>query len=86
MNKVITKLKLHNFRRFLEFGVDFNDEMSLLIGDNESGKSSILQALDLVMSGSRSKVETLGLESLMNTNIISKFLAGTKAFEELQRV
>jgi putative ATP-dependent endonuclease of OLD family len=59
LNKVITKLKLHNFRRFLEFGVEFNDEMNLLIGDNESGKSSILQALDLVMSGSRSKVETL---------------------------
>lgn len=57
--------------------------MNLLIGDNESGKSSILQSLDLVMSGSRSKVETLGLESLMNTDVISEFLAGAKAYKDL---
>ena len=68
MSKVITKLKLHNFRRFLEFGVDFNDEMNLLIGDNESGKSSILQALDLVMSGSRSKVEAVPPASSSGAN------------------
>lgn len=83
LNKIVVKLKLHNFRRFREFSVDFNDEMNLLIGDNESGKSSILQALDLVMSGSRSKVDTLSLESLMNIDIISEYLAGTKAFEDL---
>jgi len=83
LNKIVAKLKLHNFRRFREFSVDFNDEMNLLIGDNESGKSSILQALDLVMSGSRSKVDTLSLESLMNIDIISEYLAGTKAFEDL---
>ena len=83
MSKIVTKLKLHNFRRFRKFGVDFNDQMNLLIGDNESGKSSILQSLDLAMSGSRSKVETLGLESLMNTDVISEFLAGAKVFKEL---
>lgn len=83
LKKIVAKLKLKNFRRFREFVVDFNDDMNLLIGDNESGKSSILQALDLVLSGSRSKVDTLGLESLMNTDIISEYLAGAKAFEDL---
>ena len=83
MNKIVTKLKLHNFRRFREFDADFNDDMNLLIGDNESGKSSILQALDLVLRGSRSKVDTLGLESLINADIISEYLAGTKAFKDL---
>ncbi|MEQ1838329.1 MAG: TOPRIM nucleotidyl transferase/hydrolase domain-containing protein [Candidatus Nitrotoga sp.] len=83
MNKVITRLKLHNFRRFRKFDVGFNNEMNLLIGDNESGKSSILQSLDLVMSGSRSKVETLGLESLMNTDVISEFFVGSKSYKDL---
>ncbi len=83
MTKVITKLKLHNFRRFSKLVVDFDEQMNLLIGDNESGKSSILQSLDLVMSGSRSKVETLGLESLMNTDVVSEFLSGSKAYKDL---
>lgn len=83
MKKVVTKLKLRNFRRFRKFEIDFDSNMNLLIGDNESGKSSILQALDLVMSGSISKVETLGLESLINTRVISSFLAGVKTFENL---
>jgi len=83
LSKVITRLKLHNFRRFRKFDVAFNNEMNLLIGDNESGKSSILKSLDLVMSGSRSKVETLGLESLMNTDAIREFLAGGKTYKDL---
>ncbi|MDD4963207.1 MAG: AAA family ATPase [Gallionella sp.] len=83
MSKVITKLKLHNFKRFREFVVDFSEDMNLLIGDNESGKSSILQSLDLVMSGSRSKLETLGLESLMNAEVVKEFLAGSKFYNDL---
>lgn len=83
MSKIITRLKLHNFRRFRKLDVSFNAEMNLLIGDNESGKSSILQSLDLVMSGSRSKVETLGIENLMNSEITNEFLAGTKAYKDL---
>lgn len=83
MTKAITRLKLHNFRRFRKFDVCFNNEMNLLIGDNESGKSSILQSLDLVMSGSRGKVETLGLESLMNTDVIREFFVGSKSYKDL---
>lgn len=83
MSKVVTRLKLHNFRRFRKFDVSFNNEMNLLIGDNESGKSSILQSLDLVMSGSRGKVETLGLESLMNTDVINEFLVDSKSYKDL---
>ena len=74
---------MHNYRRFSDFSIDFDSEMNLLIGDNESGKSSILEALDLVLSGSRSKLETIGLESLMNTDKIMEFLSGTKEVKDL---
>lgn len=83
MAKIITKVKLHNFKRFKGFSIEFQPERNLLIGDNESGKSSILQAIDLVLSGSRSRVETLGLENLMNINAISDFLSSNRRFEDL---
>lgn len=81
--KAITKLKLQNFKRFTEFEVDFDGNINLLIGDNESGKSSILQAIDIVISGSFSKVQTIGLESLFNATVIEEFLAGEKKYVDL---
>jgi putative ATP-dependent endonuclease of the OLD family len=55
----------------------------LFIGDNESGKSSVLSAIDIVLSGSRTKVETIGLESLFNTEAIRNFLISDRKFENL---
>lgn len=83
MPKVITKIKLENFKRFLAFSLELQPERNLLIGDNESGKSTILQAIDLVLSGSRSKVETLGLEHLMNIDVVAGFLASDRDYGKL---
>lgn len=74
----ITKIALQNFKRFKSFEVEFDPEINLLVGDNESGKSTILTAIDLVLSGSRSKVETFGLDTLFNTDVITDFLASDR--------
>ena len=58
----ITKIKLHNFKKFKDLILDVNPDINILIGDNESGKSSILQAIDLVARGSRRRVENIGLD------------------------
>ena len=81
--KTIKKIKLFNFKRFNELEVEFDETINLLIGDNEAGKSSILLALDLVLSGSRSKVETIGLSNLFNATVVNDFLNGTKKFNQL---
>lgn len=81
--KKITKIRLHNFKRFRDFETDSKDNITLLIGDNESGKSSILQALDIVISGSVSKVQTIGLVSLFNVTVIEEFLGGEKKYQDL---
>src|ERR1700733_4821850 len=81
--KFIKKIQLRNFKRFNDFKVEFDPELNLLIGDNESGKSSILTAIDIAISGSRSKVETIGLDSLFNQDIVQNFLASAKKFENL---
>lgn len=81
--KYIKSILLKNFKRFESFAVEFDPELNLLIGDNEAGKSSILLAIDLVLSGSRNKVETYGLENLFNSDAIAEFLAGQKRYEDL---
>ncbi|MBK8055347.1 MAG: AAA family ATPase [Saprospiraceae bacterium] len=82
----ITKIKLLNFKRFETFEVTFNDKINLLIGDNEAGKSSILTAIDLVISGSRNKVETMGLEYLFNSKVIENFLNSDKNYVNLPKL
>lgn len=70
----IKKIILHNFKRFVHLEVETSDDMNIFVGDNESGKSSILQAIDLTARGSRFRVEELGLERLFNANTISEFM------------
>lgn len=82
----IEKLKLSNFKRFKEFEVEFAALTNTIIGDNEAGKSSILQAIGLVASGSRNKVETIGIESLLNKDAVAEFLAGDKSFDKLPEI
>jgi len=81
----IQKIKLHNFKRFQELEIECNVGLNTLIGDNEAGKSTILQAIDIVLSGSRHKVENIGLESLFNKSTIEEFFEDKK-YEHLPQL
>ena len=81
----IKKLKAKHFKKYKNLEVDFNENINLLIGENESGKSTILQAIDLLLSGSRNKVETIGLEYLLNKNAIKDFF-NNKKYENLPKL
>lgn len=79
----IKRLVLMNFKRFKALEVECNPELNILVGGNEAGKTSVLQALDIVLSASRSKVEALGLETLFNAECIAEFLDGERKIEDL---
>lgn len=79
----IRRLVLKNFKRFKSLELDFDPELNILVGGNEAGKSSVLQALDIVLSASRSKVESLGLETLFNAECIADFLDGERKIDDL---
>ncbi|WP_166627310.1 ATP-dependent endonuclease [Jeotgalicoccus sp. S0W5] len=46
----INKIKIRGFKKFREIDVDFNDHLSVLVGENEVGKSTILRAIDIVLN------------------------------------
>lgn len=82
MGVIIKKIKLKNYKRFRDYLIEPNDRMNIIVGDNEVGKSSILDAIDLVASGSVKKVESIGLERLISTDAIEEFKKDIK-FENL---
>ncbi|MCX2696157.1 ATP-dependent nuclease [Ochrobactrum chromiisoli] len=83
---VVKALILKNFKRFKNYEVEFDPELNILVGENEAGKSSILQALDYALSASRSKLESVGLESLFNKDCISEFLKGDRKIADLPEI
>lgn len=49
MASSIAKLKLTNYKRFKQFEFIPNKRTNIIVGDNEAGKSTILEAIDEVM-------------------------------------
>ena len=48
----ITKLNIINYKCFYgKFTIDFQDGINIIVGNNETGKSSILEAIHLALSG-----------------------------------
>lgn len=48
----IEKVIIQNFKRFKNpFEIKFNENINLLVGDNESGKSTILEAIHVALTG-----------------------------------
>ena len=46
----IKRLKVVNFKKFKYQDFEFNDDVNIIVGDNNSGKSSILEAIDIVLN------------------------------------
>lgn len=81
--KSIRKIRIINFKRFKDYTIVPNERINILVGDNESGKSSVLEAIDLVASGNVRKVEAIGLDRLINIDAVNEFLAGERKFDKL---
>ena len=47
----IRKLKIVNYKLFQNVVIEMNDSMNIFVGENDSGKSTILEALTMVLTG-----------------------------------
>lgn len=48
---MIRKIAIRNYRRFKKFDLDFDPGMNIVVGDNDSGKSSLIEAINLALTG-----------------------------------
>ena len=83
MATIIKKIRIMNFKRFRDYTIEPNRRINILVGDNEVGKSSILEAIDLAASGNVRRVEAIGLDRLINMEAVQAFSAGRRTFENL---
>lgn len=48
---MITKVVIQGYRKFRRFSIDPDSAMNIIVGDNEAGKSTLLEAIALALSG-----------------------------------
>lgn len=83
MASIISKIKLMNFKRFRNYTVIPNERMNILVGDNEVGKSTVLEAINMVSSGNIKRIESMGIDRLFNIEAVHYFNIGKRTFENL---
>jgi len=78
----ITQLKIANFRLLKNFSMDLEEELSLVIGKNNTGKTSILSVLDKFLNEkSKFSYDDLNidfrneLESLIKSEVVPEYFA-----------
>ena len=49
MSCYIKRISIQGYKKFKELDFEFNPKMNILIGENEAGKSTILDAIRLVL-------------------------------------
>lgn len=47
---LVKSLRLTNFKKFSSYDFQFNDDVNVFVGDNNAGKSTILEALEIVLN------------------------------------
>lgn len=82
----INKMRLMNFKRFRDYTIEPNEHINILVGDNEVGKSTVLEAIDIVSCGNVRRVEAIGLDRLINIDAVKDFASGTRDFDHLPKL
>lgn len=79
-NLYLQKMIITNFKKFEKANFEFNKEMNIIIGHNESGKSTLLQAIDIALNqrgnGDRRNSNEYG--TLLNIEATQNFLRGIR--------
>lgn len=47
---LIKKIVVKNFKVLEDFKLEFNDDLNIIVGDNETGKSTLLEAINLALT------------------------------------
>lgn len=80
---MIEKIIAKNFKVFKDLEINFNHGRNIIVGENGVGKSTVLQGISWVLSGSKRVIEDIGIESLFNTEVIREYMGGERTIDSL---
>lgn len=69
----IKSLHIEGFKKFQTLDVEFNEHMNILVGENEAGKSTILDAIKTVLNQQYRLADKSVLRDLFNAPMVEAF-------------
>lgn len=81
----VKSIKLKNFKKFKDDHLEFNDDVNIFVGDNNAGKSTILEALEIVLNNNY-RGRPFNAEftpDIFNKDAVQQFLATDKSAKHL---
>lgn len=83
---MIKKIRIQNFKSIIDASIEINDNIFVLAGQNEAGKSSVLEAIQ-AYENKRTDVENLNFEEQHNDNYLQKisitYLADSYLYQDV---
>lgn len=76
--KKIKRMKIFGFKKFKKFSIVFNDDINIIIGDNESGKSTILDAINITLNQKYKNYDKYIIKELLNGDLVKEFKENPK--------
>ncbi|WP_414048578.1 ATP-dependent nuclease [Macrococcus animalis] len=83
---MIKKIKIQNYKIFKDIELDVHKQKNIIVGENGVGKSTILEAVSIVLNGSKSIIDSIGIQSMFNKDVIKCFFENEKSIENLPTV
>lgn len=78
---MIKKIVIKNYRVFRDFELDLHPGMNILVGDNGAGKSTILEAINIALTGRLGRIQLSQDLSpyLFNSEVVAEYLTALAA-------
>ena len=80
----ITRVHIDGFKRLIDFDLTLNEKLNVIVGDNETGKTSVLEAINLVLTrqyDGRTIDYTID-PYLFNATQVAKYFATSSRWQE----
>ena len=80
LRMALRKIKINNFKIFENFELEFCAGINILVGDNEVGKSTVLEAIHLTLTGmiNGKYLNTELTQYLFNNAVVERYLTSLK--------
>lgn len=69
----IKQLHIEGFKRFNIFDMQFNEHMNIIVGENEAGKSTVFEAIKIVLNQQYRNTDKSTIRELFNIQMIEDF-------------
>lgn len=76
--KKIKRMNIFGFKKFKKFSIEFNDDTNIIIGDNESGKSTLLDAINITLNQKYKNYDKYIVKELLNSDLVKYFKENPK--------